>query len=128
MSIREGILIVEDDYLVATDMEAALVEAGMPVAGVATTGDEAIELADARQPVLAVMDIHLAGARDGVDVALELFARHGIRSVFATAHHDQDVQARAEPARPLAWVQKPYSMQSLVASVRRALRQAAEDE
>jgi two-component system, response regulator PdtaR len=122
-----AILVVEDDYLVASNMEAALLEAGLEIVGIATTAEEAIALAASRQPALAVMDIRLAGMRDGVELALELFTRHGIRCVFATAHRDPDVRARAEPARPLGWLQKPYAMPSLVESIRQALRTLAYD-
>jgi two-component system, response regulator PdtaR len=121
-----GIMVVEDDYLVASDIEAALVEAGFDIAGIATTADEAMELAASQHPALVVMDIRLAGMRDGVDVALDLFTRYGIRCVFATAHHDSEVRARAGPARPLGWLQKPYSMTSLVESVRQALHYLAD--
>jgi two-component system, response regulator PdtaR len=116
------ILVVEDDYLVASDIESALLEAGFEVAGIATSAEEAVKLAASQHPILAVMDIRLAGRRDGVDVALELFAQHGIRCVFATAHYDQHVRARAAPAHPLGWVQKPYSMSVLIMHVRQALR------
>jgi two-component system, response regulator PdtaR len=122
-----GILVVEDDYLVASDIEAALVEAGLDIAGIATTADEAMELAGSHHPALVVMDIRLAGVRDGVDAALELFTRYGIRCVFATAHYDREVRARAGPARPLGWLQKPYSMTSLVESIRQALHDLADD-
>lgn len=115
------ILIVEDDYLNALQMEEALRRAGFDICGVASSADEALDMADAQRPALAVMDIRLAGKRDGIDAALELFARHGIRCVFATAHHTADTRARATPAKPLAWLAKPYTMSSLVDVVRRAL-------
>lgn len=115
------VLIVEDDFLVAYDLEIALAEAGIEIAGVASSAEEALELADTKHPTLAVMDIRLAGKRDGVDAALDLFRTYGIRCVFATAHQDPVTRARAEPARPIAWVPKPYSMAFLVAMVRGAL-------
>ena len=119
---RSRVLIVEDDFLIASDMEAALTEAGIEVAGVAASAEEALRLADAATPALAVMDIRLAGKRDGIDAALELFARHGIRCVFATAHQDENTRTRAQPAHPLAWVPKPYAMASLVEVVQKALQ------
>ena len=73
------------------------------------------------------MDIRLNGARDGIDAALELFAKYGIRCVFATAYQTREMRSRAEPARPLAWLSKPYVMSTLVDSVQRALRDLAED-
>lgn len=117
----ERILIVEDDLLIATEMEAALVAAGLRVVGLAASGEEALELAEDEPPTLAVVDIRLAGKRDGVDTALDLFRSHGIRCIFASAHSDHEARKRAEPAAPLGWLQKPYTMASLTATVRRAL-------
>jgi two-component system, response regulator PdtaR len=118
---KPRILIVEDDFLVSSAIEVALTQAGFEVAGIASSADEALELALSQKPDLAIMDIRLSGARDGVDAAMELFKTHGIRSVFATAHHDAEAKDRARPAQPLAWVPKPYTMTSLVAAVQQAL-------
>jgi two-component system, response regulator PdtaR len=120
------ILIVEDDLLVAMQAEAALVDAGFTVTGIATSAAEAMDLA-ATQPMLAVMDIRLAGDRDGIDAALQLYMHHRIRCIFATAHHDPDTRRRAGPACPLGWLQKPYSVEALVATVRRALGERASE-
>lgn len=115
------ILIVEDDFLVAMQMESALADAGFEIAGVASSGQDAIELASSERPRLVVMDVRLAGDRDGIDTAVILFAEHRIRCIFATAHHDEHARRRAEPAVPLGWLAKPYTMASLIAMVRRAL-------
>jgi DNA-binding response OmpR family regulator len=115
------ILVVEDDFLVAMQMESALTDAGFEVAGLAASGEDAIELALSERPRLVVMDIRLAGDRDGIDTALQLFAEHRIRCIFATAHHDEQSRRRAAPAGPLGWLHKPYTMASLVGMVRSAL-------
>jgi DNA-binding NarL/FixJ family response regulator len=120
---RRCILLVEDDFLVGMEVETGLQEAGYEVAGVAATADEAVALAAARRPALVVMDIRLASERDGVDAAVEIFRTLGIRSLFASAHGDAEVRARAEAARPLGWVAKPYRVEALLAAVAEALRQ-----
>lgn len=117
------ILLVEDDFLVGMEVEAGLEDAGFEVAGIAPTAEEAVELASARRPALVVMDIRLASDRDGIDAALEIFRTLGIRSLFASAHVDSQVRARAEPARPLGWVPKPYRVETLLAAVREALKE-----
>jgi DNA-binding response OmpR family regulator len=118
---KDCILIIEDDLLIASQMEAALLDAGFDVIGAVTTGKEALELAKRQMPDLAVVDIRLAGDRDGVDTAIELFRSHGIRCIFASAYSDQHARRRAEPAAPLGWLQKPYSMASLTNTVRAAI-------
>ena len=102
-------------------MEYHLAAAGFDVIGVATTAEEAVEMADAGEPDLAIMDIRLAGDRDGVDAAIELFDRLGVPSIFASAHGDAQTRKRAARASPLGWLQKPYSAEALVAVVDAAL-------
>jgi DNA-binding NarL/FixJ family response regulator len=119
------ILIIEDDSLVASEMEAALMAEGFTVAGVASSAEEGIGLATSERPALVIMDIRLQGSRDGVDAAIELFQGHGIRSLFATAHGDAAVRLRAQSANPIGWLLKPYTMEELVHVVRRAVRDLA---
>jgi two-component system, response regulator PdtaR len=116
-----GVLIVEDDFLIGMQAERALADAGIRVVGIASTAEEAVLLARQHKPVLAVMDIRLAGQRDGVDAAGELFRELGVRCIFATAHDDQGMRSRAAPFAPLGWLAKPYSTASLIALVRRAM-------
>ena len=118
---NDRILIVEDDFLIANDIETALTNSGFRIGGIATTGEGALKLAIAQSPTLVVMDIRLAGDLDGIDTALELFRSHSIRCIFASAHSDLEAQRRAAPAAPLGWLQKPYTMASLVAKVRAAV-------
>lgn len=115
------LLVVEDDFLVASQVEAALRDAGYDVAEVVPSAAAALDAAVLHRFTLAVVDIRLAGGLDGVDCAIALFAMHGLRSMFATAHYDEDVRRRAEPARPLGWLQKPYTTASLINAVRAAL-------
>jgi DNA-binding NarL/FixJ family response regulator len=116
------VLIVEDDFLVATQAEIALTAAGFAVIGVASSAEEALQLATLQPPALAVMDIRLTGERDGIDAALEMFQNMGIRCIFATAHYDAATLNRAEPAHPLGWLPKPYTPLALIEMVRLALR------
>jgi len=115
------ILVVEDDYFVAMDLEDGLRHAGLQVLGPVPTAEEAVALAKREHPALVVMDIRLAGPRDGIDAALELYRDLGLRCIFASAHADPVSRRRAEGAAPLAWVQKPYSIGAVVAAVKKAL-------
>jgi two-component system, response regulator PdtaR len=115
------ILVVEDDWFAGMDMEAALGQAGYDVRGVVMSAEEAIEAAGENLPDLILMDVRLVGARDGVDAALEIRRRFGIPCLFVTAFVDPALRARAEPARPLGWLTKPISGESLVDAVKVAL-------
>jgi DNA-binding NarL/FixJ family response regulator len=115
---RPRVLIVEDDFLIAMELEHRLLDGGIEVVGTAMTAGEAISLAASGKPDLAIMDIRLAGRRDGVDAAIELFSTLGIRSIFASAHADNETRKRAAPASPIGWLQKPYSADDLLRLVR----------
>jgi DNA-binding NarL/FixJ family response regulator len=112
------ILVVEDDFLVAFEVEAALMDAGFGIAGVAGTSEEAIAIAVAERPALVLMDVRLASVRDGIDTAIELFRDHNIRCIFVTAHADSASRRRAAAAEPLGWLQKPYTTDSLIETIK----------
>jgi two-component system, response regulator PdtaR len=118
---KRRVLIVEDDFLIAMEAEAALSNAGFDVLEIATTAEQAFASAKLHKPAIALMDVRLAGRRDGVDAAGDLFRELALRCIFATAQDDQQTRARAEPYEPLGWLTKPYSMASLVNLVRAAL-------
>jgi two-component system, response regulator PdtaR len=117
----QRILIVEDNQFVAHQCQRALTDAGCEVVDIVTSADEAVRVALERRPQLVLMDIYLPGKRDGVDAAIEIFERRGIRSIFASAPADSVVKARAEIARPLAWLPKPFSDKKLLATVESAI-------
>ena len=108
------VVFVEDDYLTALSTVDALEEAGYDVVAVARTGEDAVAAVANEKPDLVVMDVRLNGGLDGVDAAVEIFRKFGVRAVFATAHTDEQTRARASAARPLAWLAKPYSDRQLM--------------
>lgn len=101
------VLITEDNWLIALEWEAALQDAGYEVVGIAVSGEEALRVAAEEAPDLVVMDIRLFGEMDGVDAAVALRARTGVRCVFVSAHDDPEIRRRAELAEPLGWISKP---------------------
>jgi CheY-like chemotaxis protein len=122
---RGRILIVEDEYFVALDAEDALTAAGFTVVGVAASAEEAVEIAAAEVPDLVLMDIRLAGPRDGIAAATEIRSRLGIPSLFATAHSDAATRARGDAAAsPLGWLTKPYTQSAVAAAVGEAVTRA----
>jgi DNA-binding NarL/FixJ family response regulator len=123
MSPTARILVVEDQYFVAVDCELTLQTAGYECVGLATTADEAVQLANAEHPDLVVMDIRLANRSDGVQAAIDIFERFGIRSVFASGHPDAVVHRQAERAHPLGWLSKPYTPAALICAVEGALEE-----
>ncbi len=121
--LSESVLVVEDEYFVALDLESILIDAGLNVTGIATSADEAVRMAEEQRPMLVIMDIRLIGERDGVDAAVEIYRRFGIRCIFASAHRDPATVARASSAHALGWVAKPYTPSSLTKVVKSALEE-----
>jgi DNA-binding NarL/FixJ family response regulator len=115
------ILVVEDDFFVALDVEHWMREAGYEVVGIAASADDAIALARDTRPDLAIVDIRILGPKDGVETAIDLYSQFGVRSVFASAQSDTLTRKRAQPAQPLGWLSKPYSGAELIALLRHAL-------
>lgn len=114
------LLIVEDDYFTAMQNQAALEQMGYEVVGLAASFEEAVRLADAERPDLVIMDIRLAGPKDGVDAARAIMDRFAIPSLFVSAYTDAATRSRAEPAQPLGWLTKPFTVDQLADSVRTA--------
>lgn len=117
------VLIVEDEYFIALAIENAVEDAGLQVVGVAATAEQAIGMAEAGHPDIVLMDIRLAGARDGIDAAVEIRDRFGIPSIFATAQADPATRRRAEQAaHPVGWLLKPFTSSEVVAAIGGAAR------
>jgi two-component system, response regulator PdtaR len=114
---RLRILVAEDDFLIAMQIVDALSGAGLDVVGIAATAEEAVAMAHQAHPALVLMDVRLAGKRDGIDAARELFDELGIRCIFATANDDRHNRERAQPYAPLGWLTKPYTMASLLDAI-----------
>ena len=103
------ILIVEDQYFVAIDNELSLRDGGFEVVGLATTAKEAVEFAERERPDLILMDIRLASRADGVEAAIAIHERLGVRCIFTSGHADAQVRKQAKRAHPLGWLDKPYT-------------------
>lgn len=114
------ILIVEDQWITAADIQENLLQMGYEVSAVVATGPHAIEAARERPPDLVLMDIGLKGPMDGIEAARELI-RLRVGVVFLTAHNDDETFTRAQSAKPLGYLVKPFGESDLQNSIRIAL-------
>ena len=102
------ILIVEDDRIVARDIEQQLRRLGYLVTGITARGDMALALAQSTQADLVLMDIRVQGPLDGIEAARQIRAHCQIPVVFLTAYADDDTVRRASAAEPYGYVLKPF--------------------
>ena len=103
------VLIVEDEFFIALDIQAILEADGHSVLGVATSAEEAVQAAQTLLPDVVLMDVRLAQGSDGVEAAQEIRARFNIRSLFVTANVDAQTRLRAASADPLGFLEKPVT-------------------
>jgi DNA-binding NarL/FixJ family response regulator len=118
------VLIVEDDRLVALDLETMLVEFGFSPCATAYSADEALEEARTSSPDLVLMDIRLEGDTDGVVAAQRLREQLGLRVVYLTANSDPATVDRAKHTEPYGYLLKPIRPLDLRCCLELALHQA----
>jgi two-component system, cell cycle sensor histidine kinase and response regulator CckA len=115
------ILVVEDEAIVAMDISVRLRALGYEVAGPASTGVEALELAEQTRPDLVLMDIMLRGGMDGVEAARRIREATGAPVVYLTAYADDSTLRRAKVAEPLGYLLKPFEERELRTTIETAL-------
>lgn len=118
------ILIVEDEAIVAFDLEESIRAMGYDVVGVVNNGPDAILKADQLKPDVILMDIRLKGELDGIHAAEILNSRmEDFVIIFLTAHSDSTTQQRAESARPYGYLNKPFDYSALKNAISETLNQ-----
>ncbi|MDD4136569.1 MAG: response regulator [Methanoregula sp.] len=116
-----SLLIVEDEAIVANDIKDTLIGQGYTVVGTAKTGKTALEKVSETNPDIVLMDIHLAGAMDGIEAAGAIHAKHGIPVIFLTAYADTALLQRAKVTEPYGYILKPYDERELYSVIEMAL-------
>lgn len=115
------LLIVEDEALVADDLEQRLTRLGYQVAGLADNGSQTLRLASELRPDLVLSDIQIKGPADGIEVAGTLHRELDIPVVFLTAHADEATFRQAKASFPYGYILKPYGDADLRTGIEIAL-------
>ena len=98
------VLIVDDEIIIARELEARLQSMGYSVVGIASSGAEAIQRAGETQPDLILMDIVLKGDMNGVEAAAEIRRRWQIPIIYVTAYTDKRTLDDAKATQPFAYI------------------------
>jgi DNA-binding NarL/FixJ family response regulator len=109
-------LIVDDEFLIAFDLESSMRELGFDVCTVASNERDAIELAKSQPPDVVVMDVYLGGTRAGIETARWLREVCDVPIVFVTAHSDADTLERIHTVMPSAPVLSKPVYQEILAN------------
>jgi DNA-binding NarL/FixJ family response regulator len=120
--VRNRALIVEDEFLIALDLEPAMTGLGFEICGLAPNAEEARSLAMSHQPDVVLVDVYLGGAREGIETARWLREVCDVSVVFVTAHTDAATVERireAVPGSPI--LSKPVYRERLAEAVAAAV-------
>ena len=122
-----SILLVEDEGIIARDLEDTLTRLGYRVSGVASEGAEAIEMARELHPQLVVMDVSLRGEVDGIEAACAIQEDAPVPVIFLTGHTDTETLQRAVMTGPLGYLIKPFQEDDLRCAIEVAIHKHRSD-
>jgi chemotaxis response regulator CheB len=115
------ILIVEDESVVATNLQHSLIDMGYDAFDWVPTAEAAIEIAGRELPDLVLMDIHLGGAQTGIEAARTIWETLQIPIVYCTAHADPDTLKAVQTTESYGYIVKPFQSDAVRAVVQLAL-------
>jgi len=116
-----NILVVEDEAIVAANIEMRLQSLGYSVPAIVDSGADALTVIDTVHPDLVLMDIRIAGPIDGVVTAEIIRARYAIPVIYLTAYTDAETLQRARRTEPYGYIHKPFEVGELRTAIELAL-------
>lgn len=122
------LLIVEDEEIVAFDIESTLHNLGYEICAVVASGEEAIASASANLPDLVLMDIMLKGSMDGIQAAAEIHKLFNIPIIYLSAYGDINTIERAKLTEPFGYLVKPFEEKELYTAIEIALSRHYADQ
>ncbi|MFA9275196.1 MAG: EAL domain-containing protein [Candidatus Aquirickettsiella gammari] len=111
------VLIVEDESIVALDLQRRLMRLGYDVPRVAASCEQALQAIHDTLPNIVLMDINISGDIDGIDTA----AKIDLPVIFLTAYSEESTLQRAKESKPYGYLVKPFSERELHATIQMAL-------
>ena len=119
--MKKKILIVEDESIVALEIQNRLEQMGYHVIDTISEGEQAIKKALETKPDLVLMDIHLLGEMDGITTAEQIRKKLKIPVIFLTAYADKETLKRARITQPYGYIVKPFEERELQSNIEIAL-------
>ena len=122
-----NIFIVEDESIVAKDIQNSLTKLGYNVLGIANNGKEAIENILNLKPDLVLMDIMIKGGMTGIEVAEKIREEVNIPVIFLTAYADESTLSKAKVTEPYGYILKPFKEIDLHSTIEMAIYKHQKD-
>ncbi|MFN3695640.1 MAG: response regulator, partial [Ignavibacterium sp.] len=107
------ILIVEDEAIIAKNIESKLIKAGYEVVDTVYTGSDAVKSAIEKSPDIILLDIKLKGEISGIEAAEKIKQQRDIPVIFLTSYTDEDTFEKAKLTEPAAYLSKPFNLDEL---------------
>jgi DNA-binding NtrC family response regulator len=114
--MKQKVLIVEDQFIEANDIEIMLLKAGYQVMGIAHSVQQALQLISQQPPELVLVDIFLKGDRTGIDLA-EILREKNIPFIFVSANSNHEVLMAAKATQPYGFIVKPFRERDLIVTL-----------
>lgn len=118
---KTNILIVEDESIVAKDIQHSLKKLGYTVVGICSTGEDAIRTAEELKPDLVLMDIMLKGDMSGIEAAAQIREKYNLPVIYLTAYADESTLSKAKVSEPYGYIIKPFKEIDLHTSIEMAI-------
>ncbi len=121
------VIIVEDETIIAMDIQQCLHEFGYKVDEVASTAEEAVFYVEKYQPDVVLMDIKLKGSPDGTEVVEIIQQMYKIPVIYLTSHSDDETLQRAQATKPYGYIVKPIDENQLNISIKMVIFRIEEE-
>jgi two-component system, LytTR family, response regulator LytT len=122
-----NIFIVEDESIVAKDIQNSLTKLGYNVVGFANNGKDAIEKITELMPDLVLMDIMIKGGLTGIEVSEKIKEKMNVPVIFLTAYADEGTLSRAKITEPYGYILKPFKEIDLHSTIEMAVYKHQKD-
>ena len=117
--LTSRVLIIEDESIIALDLESIVTGLGHDVVGIAATRDDAVQKAVALRPGLVLADIRLADGSSGIDAVTDILRSFDVPVIFITAYPERLLTG--ERPEPTYLITKPFLSETVMAAVGQAL-------
>jgi two-component system, LytTR family, response regulator LytT len=118
---KTNILIVEDESIVAKDIQHSLKKLGYTVVDICSNGEDALRSTEEMKPDLVLMDIMLKGDMSGIEAASQIREKYNIPIIYLTAYADESTLSKAKVSEPYGYIIKPFKEIDLHTSIEMAI-------
>lgn len=122
-----NVYIVEDESIVAKDIQNSLKKLGYNVLGISNNGEDALKNIAEQEPDIVLMDIMIKGSMTGIDVAEKVKSEYNIPVIFLTAYADESTLSKAKITEPYGYILKPFKEVDLHSTIEMAIYKHKKD-